>query len=84
MTIIKSPQRLTALVLVLVLLVGAFPFTASAASVAEGSQTATIAPVERHYFLTTTAGTSLGASAYQYTTNDGITGPAYCVNHVRP
>ena len=54
---------------------------ASASTIADGSRTCTIAPVERHYFLTTTAGTRLGASAYQYTTNDGLTGPAYCIDH---
>ena len=81
MTKTKPGTRLFSLFLAVLTLVCALPLSASAATVADGSATATIAPVERHYFLHTTVGTSLGASAYQYTTNDGVTGPAYCIDH---
>ena len=65
----------------LILFLGVLPMPSHASSIGNGSQTATIASVERHYFLQTTAGTNLGASAYQYVTNDGLTGPGYCIDH---
>ena len=55
--------------------------TAQASSIADGSKTATIGLEERHTYLTTTAGTTLGATSYEYKTNDGLTGPAYCIDH---
>ena len=73
-----------ALILTALMLIGLFPMSAFAATLADGSATATISLGKRNYFLKTTAGTSLGASAYKYTTNDGVTGSAYCINHVRP
>ena len=84
MTHTKSKTRWIAFVLAALMLIGLFPMSVFAASIADGSATATISLGNRNYYLKTTAGTSLGASAYQYTTNDGITGPAYCINHVRP
>ena len=81
MTRTKSRTRWIALILAAVMLIGLVPIVANAATIAEGSATATVAPVERYYYLHTTAGTALGASAYQYTTNDGVTGPAYCIDH---
>ena len=84
MTHTKSKTRYLALILAALMLIGLFPTSAFAASLADGSATATIALGNRNYYLKTTAGTSLGASAYQYTTNDGLTGPGFCVNHVRP
>ena len=81
MTSTKSRTRWMALILTALMLIGLFPMSAFAATIADGSATATISLGKRNYFLKTTAGTSLGASAYQYTTNDGLTGPSYCVNH---
>lgn len=81
MTRTKSETRWTAFVLAALMLLGLLPISANAATINDGSKTATIGPVERYYFLRTTAGTVLGASAYQYTTNDGLTGPAYCIDH---
>ncbi len=81
MTITKTRTRMLALLLAIISVIGLLPLTANAASIEDGSATCTIAPVERHRFLTTTAGTTLGASSYQYTTNDGLTGPAYCIDH---
>ena len=81
MTHTKSKTRWIAFVLAALMLIGLFPMSVFAASIADGSATATISLGNRNYYLKTTVGTSLGASAYQYTTNDGITGPAYCINH---
>ena len=81
MTRTKSGTRWTAFLLAALMLLGLLPISANAATINDGSKTATIGPVERYYFLRTTAGTVLGASAYQYTTNDGLTGPAYCIDH---
>ena len=81
MTKTRSKTRALALFLAVLTLFGILPMTASASTIADGSKTCTIAPVERHFYLTTTAGTRLGASAYRYTTNDGLTGPAYCIDH---
>ena len=77
----NTRTRFLAFCLAALILVGILPMTASASTIADGSRTCTIAPVERHYYLATTAGTRLGASAYQYTTNDGLSGAAYCVDH---
>ncbi len=81
MTHTKSKTRYLALILAALMLIGLFPTSAFAASIADGSTSVTVSLGNRQYYLKTTAGTSLGASAYQYTTNDGITGPAYCINH---
>ena len=54
---------------------------ASASTIEDGSRTASMTLGPGHFYLKTTAGTSLGAWGYTYTTNDGLTGPAYCVNH---
>ncbi len=72
-------RALTALLAVCTILSTVLP--ASAASIGDGSATCTVSLTDRNYYLTTTAGTSLGASAYQYTTNDGLNGPAYCIDH---
>ena len=81
MTKTSKRTRVLALLLAALAIIGLLPMTASASSIGDGSKTCTVAPVERQYFLTTTAGTRLGASAYQYVTNDGLTGPAYCIDH---
>jgi len=81
MTKTRPRTRVFALLLAVLTLFGILPMTASASTIADGSKTCTIALAERHYYLTTTAGTRLGASAYKYTTNDGLTGPAYCIDH---
>lgn len=73
-------HRLTALVLAACTILG-LGIPAQAASIADGSKTCTVALAPIHNFLTTTAGTSLRAGGYIYTTNDGLTGPAYCIDH---
>ena len=77
----RKGTKIISFLLALILFLGVLPMPSHASSIGNGSQTATIASVERHYFLQTTAGTNLGASAYQYVTNDGLTGPGYCIDH---
>lgn len=67
--------------LVMVTFLSMLSLPASAASIADGSKSCTVSIGERNHYLTTTAGTALGATSYQYTTNDGLTGPAYCIDH---
>ena len=81
MTTTKATTKAISLLLAVLFLIGLVPMTASAASIEDGSTSCTIQRVERNYFLWTTAGTALGASAAKYTTNDGIVGPAYCIDH---
>lgn len=73
-------HRLLALLLVVATLFSTFAVTAQAASISDGSKSCTIGKRDRHTYLKTTAGTSLGGSGYTYKTNDGITGTAYCIN----
>ena len=54
---------------------------AQAASIGDGSQTCTVALGMRNNYLVTTAGTTLRAGNYTYTTNDGLSGTAYCIDH---
>ena len=80
----STSARLVAFLLAILTLTSAFPITIFAGSIGDGSRTAHMTLGSRKYYLTTTAGTRMGASSYTYTTNDGLTGPAYCINHVRP
>lgn len=64
MTKTTSKTRALSLLLAVLMLLGVFPMNASAATIADGSSTATIGMVDRNYYLSTTAGTKLGASAY--------------------
>ena len=81
MTKTATKTKVLSLFLAVLMLVGMLPMSAFAATVGDGSTSCTVSMTERNYFLRTTAGTTLGASSYQYTTNDGLTGPAYCINH---
>lgn len=84
MTKINHWTRLLALVLAVLTVLGMLPLmSADASSIGDGSETCEVVPInERQFLLTTTAGKRLGAFAYRYTTNDGLTGPAYCIDHV--
>lgn len=73
-------NRLVAMLLAVCTILG-MGVPASASSVQDGSKTCTISPETRHTFLVTDQGTYLGGSGYTYTTNDGLTGPAYCIDH---
>lgn len=73
--------RAMSLLLALLMMLSLLSVGASAATIEDGSKTASMTLGPGHFFLKTTAGTSLGAWGYTYKTNDGLTGPAYCVNH---
>ena len=79
----KPITRILFLLLVVTMLAGLFSLSASAASLS-GSGTVTIQSTSRNEFLNKSTGGSLGGSSWQYTSNDGISGVAYCVNWVRP
>ena len=74
-------NRLLALMLVACTILGLGGIPAQAASIADGTQTCSVALGMRNNFLVTTAGTTLRAGDYTYTTNDGLSGPAYCIDH---
>ena len=77
MTQYKSWTRIMALVLAALALIGILPMAASASSIADGSATCEVTRInERQFYLTTTAGKRLGAFAYRYLTNDGLTATA--------
>ena len=80
----KPWMRVLALVLAVLTVFGIMPImNASAETIADGSTTCEVVPInQRQFLLTTTAGKRLGAFAYRYTTNDGLTGSAYCIDHV--
>lgn len=84
MTKTKSGTRVLSLLLALLMLTGLLPLPANAASIADGSTSCTVALGPGQFYLTTNFGTKLGAWAYTYTTNDGTSGAAFCINHVRP
>lgn len=73
-------HRLSALVLVLCTILG-LGIPAQASSIADGSKTCTISQETRHTYLMAESGTYLGGAGYTYTTNDGLTGAAYCIDH---
>ena len=83
MTHYKTWTRLLALVLAALAIIGLLPMAVSASTIADGSTTCEVVPInQRQFLLTTTAGKRLGAYAYRYTTNDGLSGTAYCIDHV--
>ena len=73
-------NRLVALLLAVVTVFG-LGLPVQAASIGDGSKTCTVALGTRSSILETTAGTFLRAGDYTYTTNDGLSGPAYCIDH---
>lgn len=81
MTKTKSGTRVLSLLLALLMLTGLLPLPANAASIADGSTSCTVALGPGQFYLTTNFGTKLGAWAYTYTTNDGTSGAAFCINH---
>lgn len=76
----KTSHRLVALALAVCTIIGLVPL-ASAASIADGSKTATISHTENISILPTNRGNILKAAGYTYTTNDGLSGPAYCIDY---
>lgn len=77
----KRKTKALSLLLALIMALTLLPTASFAASIGDGSKTCTVTKNARHTFLTTTVGTRLGATAYNYTTNDGLNGPAYCIDH---
>ena len=80
----KNWMRAFALILAVLTVFGIVPImSASASTIGDGSTTCEVVPInQRQFLLTTTAGKRLGAFAYRYTTNDGLSGSAYCIDHV--
>ena len=73
-------RKAAALLLTLCTLFSAIP-NASAESISDGdARTVTIKMNERFSIMRTTDGNSLNGYAWEYTTNTGVTGPAYCIN----
>jgi len=75
----KPFTRFLSLLLVVATLAGLFTLPASAASL-NGSGTVNIQYLGRHEYLSKSTGGSLSGSSWSYTSNDGLTGTAYCVN----
>ena len=74
-------KRALALLLALSTLLSLLSVGASAASIEDGSRTAAMTLGKGQFYLHTTAGTALGAWSYTYNTDDGLSGPAYCIDH---
>ena len=83
-------KRLTAFVLVLIMLLPMMPQAALAASIADygGNVNVMIRSETPHEYLDVNRGGAtipLSGRIWSYITADGVTtGPAYCINHVRP
>lgn len=76
----KHFNRLLSMLLVVATLFSLLAVPASAASL-ESSGTVTIQQAGYGKYLGTTKGSSIGGGYWKYTSNDGLTGTAYCVNH---
>ena len=75
----KFFTRLLSLLLVVVTLAGLL-IPASAADSLSGSGTVRIAQDGFGSYLSKTSGGTIGGGYWKYTSNDGLTGSAYCVN----
>ena len=74
-------KRALALLLTLTSLLSLLTVGTTASSIEDGSRTASMTLGHGQFYLKTTVGTSLGAWSYTYTTDDGLTGPGYCIGH---
>ena len=72
--------RLLSMLLVVSTLFGLLALPASAASLGS-SGTVTIQQAGYGKYLSKAAGGTIGGGYWKYTSNDGLTGTAYCVNH---
>lgn len=77
----KHFTRILSMLLVLATLFGALAAPASAASSLSGSGTVTIQQAGYGKYLSKKNGGTIGGGYWKYTSNDGLTGTAYCVNH---
>lgn len=75
-------KRIISLLLALATLVGIFVLPASAATLGD-SGTVKITQAGFGNYLNKTSGGTIGGGYWKYTSNDGLTGSAYCVNWVR-
>ena len=75
----KPFTRILSMLLAVATLVSLLAVPASAASL-NGSGTVNIQYLGRHEYLSKSTGGSLSGSSWSYTSNDGLTGTAYCVN----
>ena len=77
-------DRCLAMLLVIATLAGLLVTPASAASsgTLANSQSVTIKRVSRGEYLSKSSGGTIGGY-WEYTSNDGLTGTAYCINWVR-
>lgn len=77
----KHLKKTIALVLALCMMLSLCVMPAGAISIADGTKTATVGLGDRHNYLQLTTGAYLAGRAFIYTTDDGLTGPAFCINH---
>ena len=78
----KLINRILSVVFIISSIVSTGSIPLQAASISDGnSKTVTIEMGTRYTYLESTAGVALGGEAWTYLTNDGISGPAYCINH---
>lgn len=75
----KYLQRIMSMLLVIATLFGLLAVPASAASL-NNSGSVKITQAGFGNYLTKKSGGSIGGGFWQYTSNDGLTGSAYCVN----
>lgn len=76
----KPFTRILSLLLAVATLASLFTLPASAASLND-SGTVTIQQAGYGKYLTKSTGGTIGGGYWRYTSNDGLTGTAYCVNH---
>ena len=76
----KRLTRLLSMLLVIATLVGLLAVPASAASSLGSSVTVKITQAGFGNYLNKKSGGSIGGGYWKYTSNDGLTGSAYCVN----
>lgn len=76
----KRFARLLSMLLVVVTMFGVMSLPANAASLND-SGTVTIQQAGYGKYLTKSSGGTIGGGYWKYTSNNGLTGTAYCVNH---
>ncbi len=82
MTKRKHIKRLLSMLLAVAAVFSLLPISASASTL-NTSTSVLISSDGRHEFLYKSSGGTLGGSSWNYLSNDGIRGTAYCVNWVR-
>jgi len=78
-------SRTIALVLALSIILTTGIMQVQAVSISDGnSKTVRVTMGMQNFFLTTTNGNRLSGEYWTYNTNDGISGPGYCIDWLRP